>query len=175
MSLGARLSLLVCLSGQLFPTIEEDLGPLGERYQFFITVLELVRVEQHLRWLHGLRGRPQQDRALARAFIAKAVFHLATGHCLSGWPTIGRCAACAAGVVCGRSPARQPSRRSQRAPCRAFCQALIANGITSRAMRRRSFDAQATTASQAEAQARAPAQGRGTAAAGAPPAQYQPP
>ena len=25
----------------LFPAIEEDLGPLGERYQLFITVLEL--------------------------------------------------------------------------------------------------------------------------------------
>ena len=47
----------------LFPTIEEDLGPLGERYQLFITVLEFVRVEQHLPCCRSLRGRPQQDRA----------------------------------------------------------------------------------------------------------------
>ena len=32
----------------LFPTIKEDLGPLGERHRLFITVLEFVRVEQHL-------------------------------------------------------------------------------------------------------------------------------
>ena len=47
------------------------------------------------------------------------------GHCLNGWPTTGRCATCAAGVVYGRSPARRPSRvplpGSLRAPCRAVC------------------------------------------------------
>ena len=68
---------------QLFPTIEEDLGPLGERYQLFITVLEFVRVEQHLPCGRTLRGRPRQDRAaLARAFIAKAVFQIDTTRAL---------------------------------------------------------------------------------------------
>ena len=58
MSLRARLSSYWCaFQAQLFPAIEEDLGPLGERYQFFITVLEFVRVEQHLPCFHGLRGR----------------------------------------------------------------------------------------------------------------------
>ena len=85
-----------------FPTIEADLGPLGERYQLFITVLELVRVEQHLPCFRTLRGRPQQDRmALARAFIAKAVFQIDTTRallerlandralrCLCGWNSI---------------------------------------------------------------------------------------
>ena len=75
--------LLVCLSSATVPAIEEDLGPLGERYQFFITVLEFVRVEQHLPCFHGLRGRPQQDRAaMARAFMAKAVFEIATTRAL---------------------------------------------------------------------------------------------
>ena len=75
MSLRARLSTYWCaFQERLFPTIEQDLGPLGERYQSFITVLELVRVEQHLPCCRSLRGRPQQDRAaLARAFIAKEV------------------------------------------------------------------------------------------------------
>ena len=59
----------------LFPTIEADLG--RERYQAFITVLEFVRVEQHLPGGRNWRGRPLQDRAaLARAFIAKAVFQI---------------------------------------------------------------------------------------------------
>ena len=49
MSLRARLSTYRCaFQEHLFPTIEQDFGPLGERYQLFITVLEFVRVEQQL-------------------------------------------------------------------------------------------------------------------------------
>ena len=84
MSLLVRLSSYWCAFQQyLFPTIEEDLDPLGERYQLFITVLEFVRVEQQLPCGRSLRGRPQQDRAaLARAFIAKAVFQIDTTRAL---------------------------------------------------------------------------------------------
>ena len=84
MSLLVRLSSYWCAFQEyLFSTIEEDLGPLGERYQLFITVLEFVRVEQHLPCCRSLRGRPQQDRAaVARAFIAKAVFQIDTTRAL---------------------------------------------------------------------------------------------
>lgn len=80
MSLRATLSSYWCaFQAQLFPLIEQDIGPVGERYQRFIAVLEFVRVEQFLPPAGSSRGRPLQDRAaLARAFIAKAVFHLAT-------------------------------------------------------------------------------------------------
>ena len=103
MSLRVRLSSYWCAFQEyLFPTIEADLGPLGERYQLFIAALELVRVEQHLPCFRTLRGRPQQDRmALARAFIAKAVFQIDTTRallerlandralrCLCGWNSI---------------------------------------------------------------------------------------
>ena len=82
MSLRVRLSSYWCAFQEyLFPTIEADLGPLGERYQLFISVLELVRVEQHLPCCRSLRGRPQQD-AMARAFIAKAVFQIDTTRAL---------------------------------------------------------------------------------------------
>ena len=65
------------------PALKEELGALGERYESLITVLELVRVERQLLYLHGLRGRPQEDRAaLARAFIAKAVFDITTTRAL---------------------------------------------------------------------------------------------
>ena len=30
---------------ELFPRLESELGPLGERYELFVAVLELVRVE----------------------------------------------------------------------------------------------------------------------------------
>ena len=103
MSLRVRLSTYWCAFQEyLFPTIEEDLGPLGERYQLFISVLEFVRVEQHLPCFRNLRGRPRQHRAaLARAFIAKAVFQIDTTRallerlandralrCLCGWHSI---------------------------------------------------------------------------------------
>ena len=59
---------------ELFPWLEEALGPLGERYQRLVRVLELVRVEEWLPYSRGWRGRPLKDRAaLARAFLAKAV------------------------------------------------------------------------------------------------------
>ena len=76
---------------ELFPALKEDLGPLGERYESLIAVLELVRVERLLPYFHGLPGRPQEDRAaLARAFIAKAVFDITTTRALLERLTIDR-------------------------------------------------------------------------------------
>ena len=68
---------------ELFPWLEEALGPLGERYQRLVRVLELVRVEELLPYGRGWRGRPLEDRAaLARGFLAKAVLDLATTRAL---------------------------------------------------------------------------------------------
>ena len=68
---------------ELFPRLESELGPMGERYELFVTVLELVRVEAHLRYFQGQVGRPLEDRAvLARAFLAKAVFDIPTTRAL---------------------------------------------------------------------------------------------
>ena len=64
---------------ELFPRLEGELGPMGERYELFVAVLELVRVEALLPYFRGQAGRPEEDRAaLARAFIAKAVFDVPT-------------------------------------------------------------------------------------------------
>jgi hypothetical protein len=63
----------------LFPWLEEDLGPLGVHHRRFVTVIETVRLEAFVGHWSGLPGRPLKDRAaLARAFVAKAVFKLAT-------------------------------------------------------------------------------------------------
>ena len=68
---------------ELFPTLEEELGPLGERYELFVTVLGFVPVEPFLTCWRGLPGCPQADRAaLARAFSAKAVFAISTTRAL---------------------------------------------------------------------------------------------
>lgn len=65
------------IQGQLFPWLEEELGPLGERHKQFVTVLELVRLETFVGHWQGVAGCPRKDRAaLARAFMAKAVFHI---------------------------------------------------------------------------------------------------
>ena len=64
---------------ELFPWLEEALGPLGERYERLVRVLELVRVEEWLPYSRGWRSRPLKDRAaLARAFLAKAVLDVPT-------------------------------------------------------------------------------------------------
>ena len=68
---------------ELFPRLEGELGPMGERYELFVAVLELVRVEALLPYFRGQVGRPEEDRAaLARAFIAKAVFDIPTTRAL---------------------------------------------------------------------------------------------
>ena len=68
-----------CFQALLFPQLEETLGALEERHQRFVMVLEWVRVETVLPYRQHGRGCPPSDRAaLARAFIAKAVFTLAT-------------------------------------------------------------------------------------------------
>ncbi len=66
------------LQGELFPALEEELGPLSERHRDLVTVLELARVEAFVKDWPGLVGRPKKDRAaLARSFVAKAVFNIA--------------------------------------------------------------------------------------------------
>lgn len=68
---------------ELFPRLETQLDPLSERYRLFVAVVEFVRLETLLPDLRSLPGRPPQDRAaLARAFIAKAVFDLPTTRAL---------------------------------------------------------------------------------------------
>ena len=68
---------------ELFPKLESELGPMGERYELFVAVLELVQVEALLPYFRGQAGRPEEDRAaLARAFIAKAVFDIPTTRAL---------------------------------------------------------------------------------------------
>ena len=68
---------------ELFPWLEKALGPLGERYERLVRVLELVRVEEWLPYSGGWRGRPLKDRgALARAFLAKAVLDVPTTRAL---------------------------------------------------------------------------------------------
>ncbi len=64
---------------ELFPWLGEAVGPLSERHKQLVMVLDLSRVEALTPHWHGLPGRrPSERAALARAFVAKAVFQVAT-------------------------------------------------------------------------------------------------
>ena len=47
------------IQGELFPSLQEELGPLGERHRQFVTVLEMVRPERFLPHVHGRSGRAE--------------------------------------------------------------------------------------------------------------------
>lgn len=67
------------IQGSLFPFMRENVGPLTPRHERFVMVLDVARIEAFVQMWPGLPGRPPADRhALARAFVAKAVFNLPT-------------------------------------------------------------------------------------------------
>jgi transposase len=67
------------IQGNLFPWLAEELGPLTEKQQQLITVLELTRLEEFIPDRSYSVGRPTDDRsAIARAFVAKAVYNINT-------------------------------------------------------------------------------------------------
>lgn len=67
------------IQGTLFPQLEQELDPLTEKQQQLIIILEVVRIEQFIPDYRGYEGRPQKTRtAIARSFIAKAVYNMAT-------------------------------------------------------------------------------------------------
>ncbi len=65
------------IQGTLFPWLEAELGPLTEKQQQLVQILELIRIEEHLRSYYGGAGRPLSDRvSIARAFVAKMVYNI---------------------------------------------------------------------------------------------------
>lgn len=67
------------LQHNLFPEMENVLGVFSDKHTTLVTVLETVRVEAFLPYPHGYVGRPCAERsALARAFLAKAIYNLPT-------------------------------------------------------------------------------------------------
>ncbi len=78
MYLLARIWQRIQLS--LLPFLQEELGPLTDKQQTLISILEVSRVENAVpRNISGYPGRPQDDRAaIARAFVAKMVYNFPT-------------------------------------------------------------------------------------------------
>jgi hypothetical protein len=64
------------IHGHLFPMLEEELGPLTDKLRQLIALLELLQIEAILGPWRGGVGRPaRHERAIARAFAAKAVYN----------------------------------------------------------------------------------------------------
>jgi hypothetical protein len=63
----------------LFGWLEAELGELSGKQKQLVKILELLRVEEYVQRRRRLKGRPLEDRkAIARAFVAKAVYNLET-------------------------------------------------------------------------------------------------
>ena len=61
----------------LFPSLEEELGPLSAKQQKLIKILEMIRIEGFVKINHGYRGRPEDNRqSIARAFVARSVYNI---------------------------------------------------------------------------------------------------
>jgi hypothetical protein len=65
------------MQGALFPALQEQLGPLSDKHQQLVAVLSMIQLEAMVASWSGGVGRPAKDRrAIARSFVAKAVFNL---------------------------------------------------------------------------------------------------
>src|SRR5450759_2727486 len=103
----------------LFPMLQEELGPLTEKHRQLVAVLNMIRIEALIAGSCGGVGRPLKDRrAIARAFVAKAVYNFALaqwaarGSCWNDWNVTLLCG----GSAAGRASERFPMNRSFRGP-----------------------------------------------------------
>jgi len=67
------------IQGSLFPWLAEEIGALNEKQQQLVSILEILRIEEYVFSSNALTGRKEDDRtAIARAFVAKAVYNMPT-------------------------------------------------------------------------------------------------
>ena len=67
------------LQAGLFPAIELEIGEIGETARHLIATLAMLPLHRFVPAAQGWNGRPAKDRlAIARAFVAKAVYNFAT-------------------------------------------------------------------------------------------------
>lgn len=63
------------LQSQLFPILQDELGPLTPSAKRLVTTLEMIPLARFVPTSRGWIGRPSKDRlAIARAFVAKSVY-----------------------------------------------------------------------------------------------------
>ena len=73
----------VGIQENLFPWLEDSLGELNKKQQQLIATLEIIRLEEHIPSFGRYPGRPPASRvAIARAFVAKAIYNMPTTRAL---------------------------------------------------------------------------------------------
>lgn len=76
---GTLSQFWLTIQGTLFPWLQQELGELSEKQQQLVSILELISIESFMTTSGGYLGRPQEDRrAIARAFVAKALYNMGT-------------------------------------------------------------------------------------------------
>jgi hypothetical protein len=71
------------IQASLFPQLEEQLGELTDKEKELVSTLELIRIEKFATYSRSLYGRPPKERAaIARAFVAKAIYNMPTTRAL---------------------------------------------------------------------------------------------
>ena len=116
--------------GELFPELAEEVGELHTKHRRLVAILDMVPVEGFVGVRNGGgNGRPVEDRAaLARAFIAKAVWDFPTTRELMD-RIASHATLCCAGCAGGRGWAGYRAKRRFRGPlgssrgagCRSGC------------------------------------------------------
>jgi len=67
------------IQGFLFPMMREEIGELTAKQRLLVNVLEFAKLEEHIPYAGRYPGRPAEGRtAMARAFVAKGVYDMAT-------------------------------------------------------------------------------------------------
>jgi hypothetical protein len=67
------------MQGVLFPTLEQELGLLTPKHQQIVAVLNLIDIDALVpAGSKGVGRPPRNRRAIASAFVAKAVFNMST-------------------------------------------------------------------------------------------------
>jgi hypothetical protein len=67
------------IQGGLFPWLEAELGELSAKQQQLVSILEMIRIEEFVTTNRNWLGRREKDRAaIARAFVAKAIYNMGT-------------------------------------------------------------------------------------------------
>ena len=76
---GTLSQFWLTVQGTLFPWLAAELGELSEKQKQLVKILELLQIERFIKGQQRVLGRPLEGRqAIARAFIAKAVYNLET-------------------------------------------------------------------------------------------------
>lgn len=67
------------IQGNLFPFLQEVLHPFTKQQKRLVSILEIIQIEDLVQAQPCFRGRPSKNRkAIARAFITKAVYEFST-------------------------------------------------------------------------------------------------